>query len=184
MEGAGASDTAHRWTSLVSTCFGWTEVNRGLSRSLMTSVGKAVPSAEEQPDVVLVQYGGNDIVAGVGIGSPDQPKTFRNATWTVLGGIAAALPNADVYVVEPQPTLALRNRGPYDAVLADAAEEFGLGLIRAGLAFPAGYHAADWIHVNDEGHAALAGYVASSIRRLEFWDVPRCAFEADAPASR
>jgi lysophospholipase L1-like esterase len=190
-EGVGASDTAHRWTSLFATCFGWTEVNRGLSGSTMTTYDDTRPSAEElwptsvvaaQPDIVVIQYGANDVTLDVPLGeprepgAPDEPGTFRSATFAVLGGITAALPGVPVYVVEPQPADALDGREPYDAALAEGAAAFGLPIVHAGQAFAAGEYQADDIHLDDEGHAALARFVAAALADLESWTLPACTF--------
>jgi lysophospholipase L1-like esterase len=185
VEGVGASDTAHRWTSLVAACFGWTEVNQGLSGSTMTMLDDSGTSAEarwrtavvdQDPDIVFVQYGANDVTAEVALGEPGQPQTFRNATSVVLGGIAAALPSAPFYVVEPQPATALGGRAPYDAALAEFAAPLDLPVVHAGQAFPAGQYAADWIHLDDAGHSALAQFVATSIAASGSWSMPACTF--------
>ena len=185
-EGAGASDTAHRWTSLLAACFGWTEVNQGEGGSTMTMIDTSGTSAEarwpdavvaQNPDIVVVQYGANDVMLGVPIGEPDQPQTFRNATHVVLGGIAAALPSVPIYAIEPQPADSLSaNREPYDAALAEGAAAFDLPIVHAGQAFPSGQYAADVTHLNDAGHSALAEYVAASIAASESWTMPACTF--------
>jgi lysophospholipase L1-like esterase/predicted ester cyclase len=186
-EGTGASDTAHRWTSLVAACFGWTEVNQGRGGSTMTMLDASGTSAEarwsndvvaRQPDIVVIQYGANDVTELVPLGAPDQPQTFRHATHVVLGGIAGALPSAPVYVVEPQPAIALgAHREPYDAALAEGATAFGLPIVHAGEAFPAGgQYASDQIHLSDAGHSALARYVANRIAEIEGWTMPACTF--------
>ena len=185
-EGAGASDTAHRWTSLVAACFGWTEVNQGIGGSTMTMLDGSGTSGEarwssavvgQDPDVVFIQYGANDIMLSVPQGTPSQAGTFRHATAVTLGGIAAGLPSIPIFVVEPQPATSLSaNRGPYDTSLAEAAAVLGLPVVHAGQAFPAGQHAADATHLDDAGHAALAQYVATTIAALNGWSMAGCSF--------
>ena len=186
-EGFGASDTAHRWTSLVAACFGWIEVNQGLGGSTMTMLDTSGTSAEarwpadvvaQQPDIVVIQYGANDITVLAPLGAPNQSGTFRHATQVVLGGISGALPSVPIYVIEPQPATALgANRGPYDAALAEGATAFDLPIVYASQAFPAGgQYAIDSLHLSDAGHSALARYVANSIAAIESWTMPACTF--------
>jgi lysophospholipase L1-like esterase len=171
--GAGASEAGRRWTALVSARLGWTEVNRGLGGSTLAERGGPIPSAERRwreavvaarPDVVVVQYGANDVLSAVPLGGAAEPGTFRHGARAVLGGLREALPGVPLVVVEPQPAPGTAGtRAAYDAALAEAALEAGATLVRAGQAFPAGEHAVDHIHVDDGGHAALAAHVAGAL---------------------
>jgi lysophospholipase L1-like esterase len=174
-EGSGATTPDRRWTTLVARRLGWIELNRGLSRSTLTDLGGAVPSGEarwrealagEPADVVFVMYGANDVVAHVPLGDPATPGTFRHAAATTLRGMRALLPHAILVVCTPQPGRALSaRRAPYDLALAEAAAGVGAIFVPAGTAFPEerlAELAADRIHLNDRGHAALAEFVAGA----------------------
>jgi lysophospholipase L1-like esterase len=174
-EGSGATARERRWTSLVARRLGWTELNRGLSRSTLTNLGRKVPSGEERwrealagepADVVFVMYGANDVLAHVPLGDPEAPGTFRHAAATMLRGMRELLPHAVLVVCTPQPGRALtERREPYDLALAEAAATAGAIFLPAGAAFPEerlGELAADRIHLNDRGHAVLADFVAGA----------------------
>jgi lysophospholipase L1-like esterase len=171
-EGSGASRPDRRWTSILSSGLGWIEVNRGLSGSTLTDLRGSVPSGEERwreavagepADLVLVMYGTNDALARVPLGDPETPGTFRHAAAAVVRGIRAALPDATVVVLTPQPNRATAaTREPYDAALAEAAAAAGAVFLPAGSAFAEERLAdlsADALHLNDAGHAALATFL-------------------------
>jgi lysophospholipase L1-like esterase len=170
--GAGASRPERRWTSLVSRRLGWIEVNRGLSTSTLTNLGRKTASGEQRwrqalagpaPDVVFVMYGANDVLARVPLGDPETPGTFRHAAAAVLRGIREAFPDAALVVCTPQPSRATAERRElYDLALAEAAAREGALFVAAGSAFPAARLrdlTADRLHLNDAGHAAVAEFV-------------------------
>jgi lysophospholipase L1-like esterase len=174
-EGSGATAPDRRWTTLVARRLGWIELNRGLSQSTLTNLGRKVPSGEERwrealagepADVVFVMYGANDVLAHVPLGEPGTPATFRHAAATTLRGMRELLPHAVLVVCTPQPGRALSaRRAPYDLALAEAAAAAGAIFVPAGAAFPEERLrelAADRIHLNDRGHAALADFVAGA----------------------
>jgi lysophospholipase L1-like esterase len=177
--GSGASRPERRWTAIVSRRLGWIEVNRGLSTSTLTSIGRRTPSGEqrwrealagERADAVFVMYGANDVTAHVPLGDPATPGTFRHAAATVLRGIREALPDAALVVCTPQPSRATAaRREPYDLALAEAALAVGAHLIHAGAAFPEarlGELTVDRLHLNDAGHAAVAELVLARRGRI------------------
>jgi lysophospholipase L1-like esterase len=164
--GVGASAPDRRWTALAAARLGWTEVNLGLSGSTLARAGFA-PSALDRreelvaarPDVVVVQYGANDVRAGIPVAA------FADAARELLAAVREALPRARLVVAEPQPAPSLEaRRAPYDAALADAARAAGAEYVTLADAFPATAHAVDDIHVDDAGHAAVA---ARFVRALE-----------------
>jgi lysophospholipase L1-like esterase len=147
-------------------------VNAGLSGSTLATVAeRGVRSAEARlredvvaaaPDVVVVQYGANDVLLGVPL------DEFRRAASGLLAALRAALPAVPLVVVEPQPAPAIAaSREPYDAALADAAAASGAALVRVRALFAPDAHAADSIHLDDAGHAALAEAVAAELQRLQ-----------------
>ncbi|WP_242371741.1 MULTISPECIES: SGNH/GDSL hydrolase family protein [Anaeromyxobacter] len=177
--GTGASRPERRWTTLLARHAGWSEVNEGLPGSTLTDVtGRPAPSGELRwralagsglrPGVVVVMYGANDAIAGVPLGEADAPGTFRHAAASVLRGLRAAFPRAVLVVCTPQPGRRLdrARRAPYDAALADEARAVGAVVVRGDEAFaPEALprFAADTIHLNDAGHAALAAYVERAL---------------------
>jgi lysophospholipase L1-like esterase len=69
--GVGASDNAHRWTTLLSTAKGWTEVNNGLSGYVITpnecrstwnytTGGQAIPTKTAEMRFLFISFGVND----------------------------------------------------------------------------------------------------------------------------
>lgn len=174
--GVGATAPARAWSALVSRALRWTPVNLGLSGSKLTGFpGERIASGEARweavaaarPDVVVVMYGANDAAGGIPLGDAATPRTFRHAAAVVLGGLHAALPDALLVVMTPQPARVLEGkRAPYDAALEEAARAAGAVLLRADRAFaeerlPA--LAADGYHLNDRGHAALARFVRDAV---------------------
>jgi lysophospholipase L1-like esterase len=177
VQGTGASTPALRWTSLLSGRLGWEEINSGLGSSTLTPhAAERVPSGRmrwrdaivpRHPDLVLLMYGANDIVAQVPIGVPTAPNTFRGALHEVLAGLREALPDARLVVVSPQPARWIaERRAPYDAALEEAARRFGALYVPGRSAFPASRlsrYAVDGLHLNDQGHAAFAHFVESRL---------------------
>jgi lysophospholipase L1-like esterase len=174
--GAGASRPERRWTTLLSRSLGWTEVNRGLSGSTLTDLGPGIDSGEERwraavagepPDVVVVMYGANDVLARVPLGDPATPGTFHHAAAEVLRGLRETLPRARLVVLSPQPNRALAAaRDPYDRALAEEAAAAGAVFVAAGTAFPADRAdllAPDGLHLADAGHAELAAFLARRV---------------------
>lgn len=172
--GAGASRPERRWTTIVSRRLGWLEVNRGLSGSTLTELGRRTPSGERRwrdalagppADVVYVMYGANDVLAQVPLGDPETPGTFRHAAAALLRGIREALPDAALVVCAPQPSRATAARRElYDLALAEAAAREGALFVPTWSAFPPerlGELTADRLHLNDAGHAAVAELVLS-----------------------
>jgi lysophospholipase L1-like esterase len=176
--GSGASSPERRFTSLLARRAGWREINEGLAGSTLTDVpGRTAASAEVRvraiaasgirPAVVLVMYGANDAISGVPLGDAGSPGTFRHAAAAVLRALHGAFPRAVLVVCTPQPGRRLqRAREPYDAVLADEARAIGAVLLRGDGAFAAEAlprYAADAIHLNDAGHAALAAHLEHAL---------------------
>jgi lysophospholipase L1-like esterase len=169
---------------------GWREINEGLPGSTLTDVpGRAAPSGEARwraiaargihPAVVVVMYGANDAVAGVPLGEPGAPGTFRNAAASVLRGLRAAFPRAALVVCTPQPGRRLqRSRAQYDAALADEARAVGAIVLSGEDAFAMEAlprYAADAIHLNDAGHAALAAHLERALLDAHIIAKPRVA---------
>ncbi len=177
--GAGASRDANQWTSRVSAALGWVELNAGLGESTMTAdSGARVPSAQHrwrselkrwQPEIVVVQYGANDVKWRVPVGAADVPGTFWHAAAEVIGGIAAEVGPDALVVVSPQPNrLGVGVRSAYDEALRSEAERVGARFISGADAFdPAelGELSTDALHLNDAGHSRFARFVLEELQQ-------------------
>lgn len=181
--GIGASRPSRRWTAIVARDLGWTEVNLGLPGSKLAALGDRIAAGEERvqevlalsPDVVVVMYGANDATAGIPVGDPGAAETFHRAARELLARLRRGLPAALLVVCSPQPAESLRGvRAPYDEVLEREALAAGAIFVRGGEAFPEqdlSRLAADRIHLNDRGHAALARHVRLALAAaLGAWD--------------
>lgn len=189
--GTGATSPARRWTSLLARQAGWREINEGLPGSTLTEVaGRAASSGEVRwhaiaargihPRVVVVMYGANDADAGVPLGEPGTPGTFRHAAAAVLQGLRDAFPRAALVVCTPQPGRRLQQhrRAPYDAALVAEARAVGAVVVRGEDAFAVEAlprFAADSIHLNDAGHAALAAHLERALVGARVMPAPRLA---------
>jgi len=166
--GIGATDFALRWTSTLCRLLGWEELNLGLSYSgLLPNI--RFPGARARlpevlalrPDRVLVMYGANDVVARAPVAA------FAAEARVLAQELADALGPGSVAMLSPQPNAAgLVVREPYDQALELAAREVGVAWVDAGKAFPATELPAlsnDALHLNDRGHARLAGFMAQAM---------------------
>jgi lysophospholipase L1-like esterase len=191
--GSGASSPERRFTSLLAQRAGWREINEGLPGSTLTDVpGRSAVSAEVRvraiaasgihPAVVVVMYGANDAISGVPLGEPGTPGTFRHAAAAVLRALHGAFPRAALIVCTPQPGRRLQgSREPYDTALAEEARTIGAVLLRGDRAFAAEAlprYAADAIHLNDAGHAALAAHLERALLDAGVIAEPRIAHSA------
>ena len=175
--GVGASTPASRWTTLVSEAAGWREKNlgRGATGYLTTADVNGCgleycPSIEEMvrvaveadPDVVVVSGGQNDYPIWTSRGA-----AVRAAIDHTYGALRRALPSAEIYAVGPSTTGTVE--GPVvemDAAVQAAARRVHahyVTLIRPDVIVP-GMVLADGGHVDDDGHAAIAGRVLQAVR--------------------
>lgn len=104
-QGYQASDTAHRWTTLLSKKFGWIEHNYAVGGSGFTTVGQssngrfdsqcATASADSTYDhskVVAVC-----IVGGVNDGAPSDSTAGNSTVLSCINALKTAFPNAQIY---------------------------------------------------------------------------------------
>jgi lysophospholipase L1-like esterase len=180
--GTGASRPDRRWTSLVSRYLGFEELNAGLPGS---SVSTAPPAPDigfkpdflarwrpevlnARPDRVLVMGGANDIFRRLPIGPG--AGTFVTNYGLLLGGLREHFPASAMVAVTSQPAPDLtRARGPYDAATRAAADRFGVAFIDGTAAFDPALVltlSADGLHMNDQGHATFASYMAARLTDL------------------
>lgn len=175
MQGAGASDRSHRTTSLLATYMGWEEVNVGKGGSLLSNAkagdSKFPPSAlqrwqsdvaAQRPDRILVMYGANDMHQQVPM------PIFEPAVAELLTDLKTVVAPQDLMVITPQPVLKTAgSRTAYAEALEAGASAAGVKAINPGQVIaPAdmpSYAAPDGIHLNDQGHALLASYLAAKL---------------------
>ncbi|BAY32431.1 hypothetical protein NIES2107_43200 [Nostoc carneum NIES-2107] len=185
--GVGSTRGDRRWSTLLSRYLGWQEINQGLSGSKITNFYKNLPSDSPwrvppavershqdvlryEPDLVVMMYGTNDIYRQVPLGaaSQNQPGTFYTDLKTLLTDLKSALPPERLIVSTPQPSIKTQDsRTPYDLALEAGAGQVGAIFIDTGHeAFPASdlpQYAADGLHPNNLGHAAIASFMAAKM---------------------
>ncbi len=174
--GVGASSGAARWTSLVAAERGWLELNLGRSGTGYlaqppTSVcgysvcppfpAMALRAVEEHPDVVVVSGGQNDTILAAG-----DPWIAREAIASTFATIRAGLPEAEIIGVGPKPIWGVSDRLLFierevrEAVAAVCGTFVSLidpGVLQESFMLDNG------IHVNDEGHRAIARRVLAAM---------------------
>lgn len=164
--GTGAANPLHRWTTKLSEDLGWSETNLGnggtgyFNQGGTTNYAGVVQEAvDANPAVVVVSGGRND----VGFGA----QRFTPAVADFFSALRGGLPNATVIVTSP---IYDDDAGP-DAVaeLAAAvkanAEAAGATYVDIGeplLGHPE-LVAADGVHPNDAGHAAIYAAVRQAV---------------------
>jgi lysophospholipase L1-like esterase len=181
--GVGATRGDRRWTTLLSRYLGWQEINEGLSGSTLTKYPRAetslwdIPGAvqrwpesvgKNRPDLVVMMYGVNDAYRRIPLGSSTQAGTFQGDLKTLMAGLRSLLPPDRLIVSTPQPNVATKQRRtPYDLALQEGARAVGAYFIDAGRsAFSSSDlpdYAADGLHPNNLGHAALASFMAGKM---------------------
>lgn len=166
--GVGATGFERRWTTTLCRLLGWEELNLGRADGGLLPNAR-VPGARARlpevlalrPDRVVVMLGANDVAARVAVPS------FAAEARALAHDLADALGPGSVALVTPQPHAAgLIAREPYDRALEAAAREAGVAWIDAGKAFPPAELpglAHDALHLNDRGHARLAGFMARAM---------------------
>jgi lysophospholipase L1-like esterase len=180
MAGAGASRQDRRMTSLLSTYLGWEEVNAAKGGSLLSDYAKNNPKvppsalqrwesavAAKHPDRVLLMYGANDMHSQVPM------SVFEPAVAELLGDLKTVVKPEDLMVVTPQPVLKTNgDRNLYASALEAGATAAGVQSINPGQVISAAdmpeFSAPDGIHLNDQGHAILASYMAAKLADAGF----------------
>ena len=105
--GAGASTPSKRWTTLLSTANGWTEINVAHAQTGYLRAGSKAPCTADscpasrpppQPrsagvDLVIITGGANDL--------GEDPATAVASVAATLTTLRTGLPNAQIVVVNP-----------------------------------------------------------------------------------
>jgi lysophospholipase L1-like esterase len=170
--GTGAGDAANRWSSVISRERGWTEVNPSVNglgfvnnRDRMTEdlVDQVIAA---DPDIVFVTMGLNDNFSW-----PERAADIRVAIDTDFAKLRDALPDARFIVVQPfwytdeQPESLLTISG----WVRDAAASIDADYIDGAKDWIRGHPewmAADGLHPNDAGYAAMAERMDAELATL------------------
>ncbi|MDO9398583.1 MAG: SGNH/GDSL hydrolase family protein [Herbiconiux sp.] len=165
--GTGASDPALRWSTVICAERGWTEVNpstNGLGFvNNRASLPPAYPADDEvseviaaDPDIVFVTMGLND-----NFSMPRQADAIQDAIRTDLETLRDRLPEARILVVEPFWYTDARPDSVQTIIdwVRAGADAIGADWIPDASHWIEGHPewmAADGLHPNDEGYAAMA----------------------------
>ena len=171
-QGTGASDKSKRWTSIVSKALDWHEVNlarggtgylkestSGCGRPKCLNYVAMVPEAVgTNPGRVVVAGGQNDFSLDIAEVGPMIEKTYAD--------LRAALPNATIIAIGPSTIGDITPKIiEYDAKVQAAAAAVGAQYISLIDPDPIdkSMAAPDGVHVNDDGHAAIAAAVQNEL---------------------
>jgi len=171
--GTGASDQAHRWSSLVSAELGWQEVNgaHGGTGYVTTSslagcgqescpayLGALEANAKVNADVVVIAGGQNDF---------SQWRSGEDEVTTAIELVYATarkmFPDTEIVTVGPSaPGAVDMTVAGMDTAVQNAAEATYVSRIDPPVITP-DIFLDDRAHVDDTGHVAIADRVASTI---------------------
>ena len=186
-QGYLASDTAHRWTTLTSKAFGWTEHNYGIGGSGFIASGQADygrfdnQAAHAAADTsydrnrvawVFIEGGVND--SAVTADAIAQAQSTAKAT---VAALRATYPNARLMaVIAPCGSLdpaahtlgntPIVNRLPYFTAMMATMASLGCMTLPGYryLSTNVNYQSSDRVHPNDAGYALIAAYVANAVQ--------------------
>ena len=173
--GTGASDESKRWSTIVSRERNWNEFNPSVNGlgfiTNRTAFGEGsgdLPSLviEADPQIVFVTMGLND-----NFSYDFSANEIRDQITADLDRLKSALPDARFVVVEPfwytddRPT----SVGVINGWVEDAAGVIGADYISGASHWIEGHPewmAADGLHPNDEGYAAMAERMNAELKKL------------------
>jgi lysophospholipase L1-like esterase len=169
--GTGATDPAHRWSTIICEQRGWREFNPSVNGLGFVNNRRSAPDlprliVDQHPDIVIVTMGLNDnfsyATAGTGI---------RDQIQADLAFLAGELPDARVIVVEPFWYTDARP-GSVDVIIGwvrEAAADIDADWIAGASRWIEGHPewmAADRLHPNDDGYAEMARRMDSELTAL------------------
>jgi len=176
-QGTGASAPGLKWTSLVSAERGWQETNLGFGGTgYLTAAGSkgcgraTCPNYQDvvdravaaEPDLVVVSGGQNDFKA-----FEADPKRVVRAIDRTYAELRRGLPDARLIAVGPStPGRVNHTVTTVDAAVEKAAKANGvtyISLIRPSSVITPDMVLDDRVHVNDDGHRAIADRVLSAL---------------------
>ena len=170
--GTGASEPSRRWSTRICEDRGWAEFNPSVNglgfvnnRDLLAD--DLIPRIiEADPDIIVVTMGLND-----NFSMPSQSEEIEAAISDDIDTLAGELPDARLVVVEPfwytdeRPASVDRIIG----WVRDAAKAVGADYIPGASTWIEGHEewmAADGIHPNDDGYAAIAERMDEELEKL------------------
>lgn len=170
--GAGASDPSKRWSTRICEDRGWAEFNPSVNglgyvnnRGLLAD--DLIPQiVEARPDIVIVTMGLND-----NFSMPAQSAEIEAAISDDLETLAHDLPDARLVVVEPF-WYTDERPASVDTIIGwvkNAADAVGADYIPGASTWLEGHPdwmAADGIHPDDEGYAAIAERMDEELAKL------------------
>jgi lysophospholipase L1-like esterase len=176
-EGWGATEPSTRWSALVAEEAGWVELNQGqggtgfVTTSSFGGCGldycptyvERVPDVlAAEPDIVVIAGGQNDLAS-----LSAEPDAVRAAVMETYEGIRTGLPRARIIAVGPstaRPGNALIEK--LDGWVQAAATSVGADYVSLidPVTIEPDMVSPDGVHVNDEGHRAIADRVLRGIR--------------------
>ncbi|KQV25645.1 MULTISPECIES: SGNH/GDSL hydrolase family protein [unclassified Microcella] len=171
--GTGASDPSKRWSSIIAVDRGWREFNPsvnglGYVRNRPFVGDGDLPSMiiEQRPDIVVVTMGLNDNFDYDRVG-----EGIREAMIADLDRLVAGLPEARFIVVEPFWYTDVRPESVeiISGWQREQAERIGADYIAGASRWIEGrpdWMAADGLHPNDEGYAAMAERMDAELTKL------------------
>lgn len=169
--GTGASDPAKRWSTIICEERGWREFNPSVNGLgyVNNRGGRDLPAdiIAQDPDIVFVTMGLNDNFSYARAG--DEIRDTMNAD---LDRLVEALPDARFLVVEP--FWYTDERPDSVQIIIDwsheAADRIGADWIPDASHWIEGHPewmAADGLHPNDDGYAAMTERMDAALRELD-----------------
>jgi len=175
--GTGASDPSKRWSTIVSAERDWFEVNPSVNGLGFVNNRASLPPdyrpSDEvpqviaaEPDILFITMGLND-----NFSMPERAEAIEAAISTDFETLHDALPDTRIIVVEPfwytddRP----ESLGEIIGWVKSAAAEIGADYIPDASHWIEGHPewmAADGLHPNDEGYAAMAERMNAALGRL------------------
>ncbi len=182
--GVGASDPAHRWSTLICASRGWREFNPSVdglgfvrNRGALDLPTALVAAA---PDILIVALGLNDNFA-----YPTAGESIRSAMRADLRRLRTELPAARMVVVEPfwytdeRPESVETIIGWARAAAAEVGADFVPGASR-WIEGRSDLMAADGLHPDDAGYAEIGRRMDSALTTLGLSTEPPARAPSDA----
>ncbi|MET0726371.1 MAG: SGNH/GDSL hydrolase family protein [Leifsonia sp.] len=170
--GTGASAPERRWSSVICADRGWTEVNPStdglgfVNNRDLQQVDELDQVIDAEPDIVFVTMGLND-----NFSMPEAADAIEAAVDRDLGRLDAELPDARIIVVEPFWYSDDRPESVETIIgwVRSAAKRIGADYVPGASHWIEGHPewmAADGLHPDDDGYAAMAGRMDAALDEL------------------
>jgi lysophospholipase L1-like esterase len=171
--GTGASDAANRWSTIICQEQGWSEFNPsmnglGFVNNRATYGGDDLPGMiiDDRPDIVFITMGLNDNFSFATAAERIETRITED-----FERLSTALPDARIIVVEPFWYTDARPESVEIIIgwVEDAAAAIGADHIPGASRWIEGHPewmAADGLHPNDAGYAAMADRMRAALAAL------------------